>query len=156
MTVTPLEKITVDKLKVPAGFKVEMWAHGMPGARMMTRGDKGTIFVGTRVIGKVYAVTDKDGKREHKVIAEGLQQPNGVAFKNGTLYVITHRQGAALRRHRGQARRAAADRHQRGDQPAAVDAPQLEVRRHRARQQALHLRSARPATCARSTPACTA
>jgi glucose/arabinose dehydrogenase len=89
LTVTPLEKITVDKLKVPAGFKVEVWAHGMPGARMMTRGDKGTIFVGTRAIGKVYAITDKDGKRDHTVIAEGLQQPNGVAFKNGTLYLIT-------------------------------------------------------------------
>lgn len=89
LTVTPVEKITVDKLKVPAGFKVEIWAHSMPGARMMTRGDKGTIFIGTRVHGKVYAVTDKDGKRTHKVIAEGLQQPNGLAFKNGTLYVIT-------------------------------------------------------------------
>ena len=89
LTVTPPEKIAVDKLKVPAGFKVELWAHGMPGARMMTRGDKGTIFIGTRVHGKVYAVSDKGGKREHKVIAEGLQQPNGVAFKNGTLYVIT-------------------------------------------------------------------
>jgi glucose/arabinose dehydrogenase len=89
LTVTPVEKITVDKLKVPAGFKVEIWAHSMPGSRMMTRGDKGTIFIGTRVHGKVYAVTDKDGKRTHKVIAEGLQQPNGLAFKNGTLYVIT-------------------------------------------------------------------
>jgi glucose/arabinose dehydrogenase len=89
LTVTPLEKIAVDKLKVPNGFKVEVWAHGMPGARMMARGDKGTIFIGTRVIGKVYAVTDKDGKRTHKVIAEGLKQPNGIAFKDGKLYVIT-------------------------------------------------------------------
>jgi glucose/arabinose dehydrogenase len=89
LTVTPVEKIQVDKLKVPAGFKVEIWAHGMPGNRMMTRGDKGTIFAGTRAIGKVYAITDKDGKREHKVIAEGLQQPNGLAFKDGTLFVIT-------------------------------------------------------------------
>ena len=89
MTVTPLDKIQLSKLKAPAGFKVEVWAHGMPGARMMTRGDKGTIFIGTRVIGKVYAVTDKGGKREHKVIAEGLKQPNGVAFKNGALYVIS-------------------------------------------------------------------
>ena len=38
----------------------------MPGARMMVRGDKGTIFIGTRVIGKVYAVTDKDGKRDRQ------------------------------------------------------------------------------------------
>ena len=89
LTVTPPEKIPYSKLKVPTGFKVELWAHGMPGARMMTRGDKGTIFVGTRAIGKVYAITDKDGNRTHKVIAEGQQQPNGVAFKNGSLFVIT-------------------------------------------------------------------
>jgi glucose/arabinose dehydrogenase len=89
LTVTPVEKIPLDKLKVPAGFKVELWAHGMPGARMMRRGDKGTIFVGTRAIGKIYAITDKDGKRTHKVIAEGLQQPNGLAFAGGTLFVIT-------------------------------------------------------------------
>ncbi len=89
MTVTPVDKIQLSKLKVPAGFKVEVWAHGMPGARMMARGDKGTIFIGTRVIGKVYAVTDKGGTRESKVIAEGLQQPNGIAFKNGNLYVIS-------------------------------------------------------------------
>ena len=89
LTVTPPEKIPYSKLKVPNGFKVELWAHGMPGARMMTRGEKGTIFVGTRVIGKVYAITDKGGARTHKVIAEGLKQPNGVAFANGSLYVIT-------------------------------------------------------------------
>jgi glucose/arabinose dehydrogenase len=89
LTVTPVDKIQLSKLKVPAGFKVEIWAHGMPGARMMTRGDKGTIFVGTRAIGKVYAITDKGSERTHKVIAEGQQQPNGIAFKNGTLYVIT-------------------------------------------------------------------
>jgi len=89
LTVTPREKIPLDKIKVPAGFKVELWAHGMPGARMMARGDKGTIFVGTRVIGKVYAVTDKGGERSTKVIAEGQKQPNGLAFHDGALYVIT-------------------------------------------------------------------
>lgn len=88
LTVTAPEKIALDKLKVPSGFKVELWAHGMPGARMMRRGDKGTIFVGTRAIGKVYAVTDKGAERTFKVIAEGLKQPNGLAFHNGTLYVI--------------------------------------------------------------------
>ena len=89
LTVTPPDKIPLGKLKVPAGFKLELWAHGMPGARMMTRGDKGTIFAGTRAIGKVYAITDKGTERTHKVIAEGLKQPNGLAFKNGSLYVIT-------------------------------------------------------------------
>ena len=89
LTVTASEKIPLDKIKVPSGFKVELWAHGMPGARMMARGDKGTIFAGTRAIGKVYAITDKGGQRSFKVIAEGLKQPNGLAFHGGTLYVIT-------------------------------------------------------------------
>jgi glucose/arabinose dehydrogenase len=60
----------------------------MPGARMMTRGDKGTVFVGTRAIGKVYAVTDKGGERTHKVIVEGEKQPNGLAFAKGSLITV--------------------------------------------------------------------
>ena len=87
LTVTPLADLPLASIKVPKGFKVEVWAHGMPGARMMTRGDKGTIFVGTRVIGRVYAVTDSGGQRNSKVIAEKMIQPNGLAFRNGSLYV---------------------------------------------------------------------
>ncbi len=87
LKVTPADKIPVDKILVPPGFKVELWAHGMPGARMMTRGDKGTIFVGTRSIGRVYAITDKGGERTHQIITKGHVQPNGVTFKNGSLYV---------------------------------------------------------------------
>ncbi len=87
MTVTPPDKVPLGKIKVPAGFHVEVWAHGMPGARMMALGDRGTIFIGTREIGRVYAVTDKGGQREHRIVAQGLTMPNGVAFRNGALYV---------------------------------------------------------------------
>ena len=87
MTITPPEEIPLDRIQVPPGFQVELWAHGIPGARMMTRGDKGTVFVGTRVIGRVYAVMDQGGKRTSKIIAEKLVQPNGVLFHNGALYV---------------------------------------------------------------------
>lgn len=89
LTVTPPDKIPVDKIKLPTGFKVELWAHGLPGARTLVRGDKGTIFVGTRVIGRVYAVTDKGSERGVKVITEGHKMPNGLAFHDGTLYVIS-------------------------------------------------------------------
>jgi len=87
MTVTAPGDIPIQNLKAPPGFKVEIWAHGIPGGRMMTRGDRGTIFVGTRIIGRVYAVMDKGGARESKIIAEKLVQPNGVAFHGGSLYV---------------------------------------------------------------------
>ena len=87
MTVTAPEDIPLNRIQVPAGFQVELWAHGSPGARMMARGDKGTIFQGTRTIGRVYATMDKDGKRTSRIIAEKLVQPNGVLFHNGALYV---------------------------------------------------------------------
>jgi glucose/arabinose dehydrogenase len=81
------DKLPVDKLKLPAGFKAEVWSNGHPGARTMVMGPKGTIFMGSRLIGRVYAITDKDGKREVKILAQGLTQPNGLAFKDGALYV---------------------------------------------------------------------
>jgi glucose/arabinose dehydrogenase len=80
-------EIPVDKIKVPPGFKVELWAHGINNARVMTWGSKGTLFVSSRVAGNVYAVLDKGGTREVKTIAKGLNLPNGVAFKDGVLYV---------------------------------------------------------------------
>jgi glucose/arabinose dehydrogenase len=88
LTVTPPSEIPVDKLRVPKGFQVELWAHGMPGVRMMTRGSQGTIWAGTRVIGRVYEIKDKGGQRTHRVLAEKLTQPNGVAFQGGNLYVM--------------------------------------------------------------------
>ena len=84
----PVDKLPLDKIKLPAGFKAEVWSSGHPGARTMVMGDKGTIFMGTRLIGRVYAITDKDGKREAKVLLQGLTQPNGLAFKDGALYVF--------------------------------------------------------------------
>jgi glucose/arabinose dehydrogenase len=83
----PVNEILIDKLKVPPGFKIELWASGMANARSMTEAPSGTIFVGTRFPGNVYAVVSKDGKREVKTIAKGLHRPNGVAFANGSLYV---------------------------------------------------------------------
>ena len=82
------DKLQVDKLKAPKGFKVEVYASGMPNARSLALGDKGTVFVGSRLQDKVYAIVDKGGKREVKIIASGLYRPNGVAFKNGTLYIM--------------------------------------------------------------------
>src|SRR5215467_251345 len=59
--------IPVDKIKVPPGFKVELWAAGINNARAMTWGDKGTLFVSSRVAGNVYAVVDKGATREVKL-----------------------------------------------------------------------------------------
>ena len=81
------DKLPTAKLKVPPGFNIEVYASGMANARSLAEGDKGTVFVGSRLVGNVYAITNKDGKRTVKTIASGLHRPNGVAFKDGTLYI---------------------------------------------------------------------
>jgi glucose/arabinose dehydrogenase len=75
------------KLKLQKGFNIELYAGNVPNARSMRQGDKGTVFVGSRLQDKVHALVEKDGKREVKVIASGLYRPNGLAFKDGTLYI---------------------------------------------------------------------
>jgi glucose/arabinose dehydrogenase len=87
LTALPASDIPLDKIQLPPGFHISLWAEGMPNAREMTVGKNGTVFAGTRFVGNVYAVVDKGGKREVKIIAKGLARSNGVAFKNGTLYV---------------------------------------------------------------------
>ena len=81
------DKLPTAKLKLPPGFNIEVYAAGMANARSLAVGDKGTVFVGSRLVDKVYAIANKDGKREVKVLASGLYRPNGVAFKDGTLYI---------------------------------------------------------------------
>ena len=44
--------------------------------------------MGTRAIGRVYEVKDRGGKRESRVLVDKLTQPNGLAFKDGALYVM--------------------------------------------------------------------
>ncbi|MEM7372919.1 MAG: sorbosone dehydrogenase family protein [Bacteroidota bacterium] len=85
-----VDKPLLDKIQLPDGFQIELYAEGVKNARSMALGEKGTIFVGTRSQGKVYALVDKNG--DYKVdkqyeIAKGLKLPNGVAFRNGSLYV---------------------------------------------------------------------
>jgi glucose/arabinose dehydrogenase len=85
---TPADKLP--KLKAPAGFKVEIYQPGILDARAVRRGDKGTIFVSSLfVAGKIYAVTEKGGKREVKTILSGLELPSGIEFHKGALYVAT-------------------------------------------------------------------
>jgi len=83
----PEDKLPIAQLKLPKGFKVEVYAGGIPNARSLRLGDKGTVFVSNRVLDKVYAIVEKNGKREIRVIASGLDRPNGLAFHKGALYI---------------------------------------------------------------------
>src|SRR6202522_4392797 len=63
------------KIKLPPGFKIEVYAPGVLAARQMAWGDKGTLFVGSFGLGNVYAITDKDGRKEVKTIPKGVKLP---------------------------------------------------------------------------------
>jgi glucose/arabinose dehydrogenase len=78
----------LDRVKLPPGFSIEVFATGVKDARSMALGEKGTLFVGTRSDGRVYAIHN-DGKKASEVltIAKGLNMPNGVAVKDGALFV---------------------------------------------------------------------
>ena len=88
LTVTPAADIPLDKLTLPPGFKAEVWAAGLPGARAMVRGASGKVYVGTRGIGRVYEVTDSGSTRTSRVVVDKLNQPSGVEINKGSLYVM--------------------------------------------------------------------
>ena len=78
------------QLHLPDGFKISIYANNVPNARSLALGDNGIVFVGTGAEGSVYAVQDSnsDGIADKQyVIASNLNMPNGVAFKDGSLYV---------------------------------------------------------------------
>lgn len=79
----------LDLIHLPKHFHISVYAK-VPGARSLTLGDNGIVYVGSRAPGKVYALLpDKNFSRAKKVvvIAKNLTQPNGVAYANGALYV---------------------------------------------------------------------
>lgn len=75
------------KIKLPPGFSISLYAAGVNSARQMAWGEKGTLFVGAFGVGNVYAIVEKDGKKEVKTIIKGLRMPTGLAYRDGTLYV---------------------------------------------------------------------
>jgi glucose/arabinose dehydrogenase len=83
-------KPKIQEITLPEGFSISVYAEGVTNARAMCWGDRGTLFVGSRSEGVVHALRDTngDGKAdEHVVIAQKLNMPVGVTFKDGSLYV---------------------------------------------------------------------
>jgi glucose/arabinose dehydrogenase len=87
--VLPAHQAVLAKLHLPPGFKISIYAENLPTARSLALGDNGVVFVGSRD-GEVYALRDVDGDgyaEQRYVLAEKLYMPNGVAYKDGALYV---------------------------------------------------------------------
>ncbi|HJT99053.1 MAG TPA: PQQ-dependent sugar dehydrogenase [Rhodanobacteraceae bacterium] len=84
------EPADLSQLKLPPGFRIDVYADGVSGARELALGANGTVFVGSREPGKVHALidADRDGRAERVVVvASGLEEPSGVAFRDGDLYI---------------------------------------------------------------------
>jgi glucose/arabinose dehydrogenase len=85
--------LPLDLIRMPPGFRIDLYATGVRNARQMALGSSGTVFVGSRnppAGNAVYALVDKDrDNRAEQVItvAGGLNEPNGVAFRDGSLYI---------------------------------------------------------------------
>ncbi len=82
--------LPLEQLNLPEGFEISIYAEGVDEARSMAMGDDGTLFVGTRTANRLYAIQDLDGdfKADKTIVLDTtLETPNGVAFKDGSLYV---------------------------------------------------------------------
>jgi glucose/arabinose dehydrogenase len=82
--------IDLGSIRLPPGFSIAAYTTQVPGARSMSLGDDGTVYVGTLDQGKVYAVRDADGDgraEQVSTVASGLNAPNGVAWLAGDLYI---------------------------------------------------------------------
>ena len=82
--------LPLDQIKLPPGFSIAVYAADVPNARSLALGKNGTVFVGTRGGSEVYALVDKNGDQTADqviTLASGLNVPNGVAFRDGALYV---------------------------------------------------------------------
>jgi len=81
------QELPLQQIKLPPGFEIAVYA-AVPNARSLALGDAGTVFVGTQREGRVFAIVPRaDGAPEVLTIAQGLNSPNGVAFRAGSLYV---------------------------------------------------------------------
>ncbi len=78
--------LPLEMIRLPGGFSIELVAR-VPNARAMAFGSEGTLFVGS-TNGFVHSVSmPASGPAVVRVIARGLRDPAGVAFRDGALYV---------------------------------------------------------------------
>src|SRR5215475_14569981 len=87
---TPADQLPVKSLKLPPGFKVEVWASNVLDARGLRQGEKGNIFVSSLfVANKVYVIPEA-GDHKAKVIIDNMPLATGIEIHNGSLYLATN------------------------------------------------------------------
>jgi glucose/arabinose dehydrogenase len=79
-------------LRVPAGFRVAVFAEGAGNARMMAVADDGTVYLTRPKSGDVVALRDRDGDGradDMRPVVTGLPHVHGIALRAGRLYLAT-------------------------------------------------------------------
>jgi glucose/arabinose dehydrogenase len=83
-------RLPLGEIKLPPGFRIDVYSADVPNARQMALSSNGTLYVGSRENGSVHAVVDRDrdGRADQVIrIARGLNMPSGLAWHDGALYV---------------------------------------------------------------------
>ena len=94
------------KIKLPEGFKIEVYASNVLEARQMAWGDKGTLFVGSFSLGNVYAIKDNGGKQEVKTVLKGLQHADRPRLSRWLALRRRDQQADQIRKCRSQSRQS--------------------------------------------------
>ncbi|MFL2734778.1 MAG: PQQ-dependent sugar dehydrogenase [Gammaproteobacteria bacterium] len=75
-------------LNLPNGFEISVLSSGLDSPRQITETNKGHIIVGSKKGSEVTALLNKNnGTYDQVVVANGMENPAGVAVYNGDLYI---------------------------------------------------------------------
>jgi glucose/arabinose dehydrogenase len=83
------KSLHINDIRLPPGFSIQVYSANVPDARSLAVGEGGTVFVGSRTAGRVYALIDSnhDNRADRVLTVARGRLPNGVAFHKGSLYV---------------------------------------------------------------------
>lgn len=80
-------EVDLGDIRLPAGFSIEFYAE-VPNARSLVLGNNGVVFASNRRADSIYAVDPGPGGRNRVIeIDDDLSTPNGIAYRDGDLYV---------------------------------------------------------------------
>ena len=92
------------EITVPAGFRVDVYAENLGGARALAVDPEGVLLVSIAARGRVVALRDRRGAgraTDVVTILKDLELPHGLAFRRGHLYVAETGRIVRYRYHAG-------------------------------------------------------
>jgi len=85
----------LQQLKMPAGFRISVFAKDLGNPRKLAVGGDGTVYVTRRKQGDILALRDRnnDGRADNiQTVASGHKYVNGIAIRQNRLYFVTDKQ----------------------------------------------------------------